>query len=139
MVERPFPADPEIYAGRADQSLGLRQHEVGFNRRRGRHQLFGQPLALGDVEHREPLEESNRPGFIAGLKGLAPFVLGRKTVGVNDGRAALALAHMAAKAQRLAKGQPALPGKSVLDHSAPQNEHIDSGIAPICRGVLGHA
>jgi hypothetical protein len=32
---------------------------------------------------------------------------------------------MAAKSQRLAEGQPALPGKPALDHGTPQDQHVD--------------
>ncbi len=43
----------------------------------------------------------------------------------------------ATPAQRLAKIRQLCDGNSILDHRASENEHIDSGIAPIRRGVLG--
>ena len=67
VVEGPLAADAEIHAGRPDQRLGLRQDEVGLDRRRDRHHLVGQALALRRVEDGEALEERDRLRFLAGL------------------------------------------------------------------------
>src|SRR5208282_4082292 len=94
IVERPVSTDPEIHACRPDQRIGLRQDEVGFDRWRDRHDLLGQALTLRQVENSEALEERNRLRFVAGLCGPAALVVRCEAVGVNDGRAALALAYM---------------------------------------------
>src|SRR5665213_3457135 len=131
IVERPVSTDAEVHARRPDQRLGLRQDEAGFDRRRDRLDLLGQALALRHVENGEALEERDRLRFVAGLCGPAALVLRREAVGVNDGRAALALADMAAEAERLAEGQPTLARKTVLNDGAPQNEHVNAGVAPL--------
>ena len=139
LVECALAADPEIHTGRTDQRLGLRQHEACLDRRRDRHHLVGQPFALCHVENSEPLEERDRLRFVAGLCGPAALVLRCEAVGVNDGRAALALAHMPIKAQRLAKRHPALACEALLNDGAPQDEHVDASVVPMGRGILGHS
>jgi hypothetical protein len=88
-------------------------------------------------ENSEALEEGNGLRFLAGFVGALPLAFGHETIGVEDRRSALPLAHMAAESERLTERQPALAGEAVLDHSAPKNENIDSGIAPSGRSVLG--
>ena len=61
--------------------------------------LVGQALALRRVEDGEALEERDRLRFVAGLRGAPAFVLRREAVGIDDGRAALALADMATEAR----------------------------------------
>jgi len=93
---------------------------------------------LRRVKHREALEERDRGSFFAGLVGAALFVLWGKTVGIDDGGAAFAPADIAAERQGLAEGKPALAGKAVLDHRAPEDQHIDPRIMPPGRGVPRH-
>ena len=138
IVERPLAADPEVHAGCTDQRLGLRQDEIGFDRRRDRHDIRGQALALRHVENSEALEERDRLRFVAGLCGPAALVVRSEPVSIHDGRAALALADMAAEAERLAEGQPTLARKAELDDGAPKNEHINPGVASLGCGILGH-
>ena len=100
--------------------------------------VLGQVLALRRVEDREALQERNRGGFLAGLARAPLLVVRHETVGINDGRAVLALAHIAAERERLAEGQPALAGIAMLDDSAPEDQHIDPGILPAGGGVPWH-
>ena len=98
-VEGAVAADAEIGAGRADQGLGLGQDQaLGHGRRRG-DQPVGKVLALIRVEHREPLEERDGARLVAVAFGPPAFVLRREAIGIDDGRAVLALADVAAEAQ----------------------------------------
>jgi hypothetical protein len=105
----------------------------GFGGGGGNGEIFGQPFALRQVEDGEALQERDRLGFLAGLA--CPLLEG---VGVDDGGAVLALADIASERQRLAKRNPALNRKSVLDHRSPEDQHIDAGIEPAGGGVLRH-
>jgi hypothetical protein len=81
---------------------------------------------LRHVGNSGPLEERDRLRFVAGLHGAAAFILRREAVCVDDGRIAFALAHMPIEAERLAKGQPTLACKAMLNDGAAQNEDVDS-------------
>ena len=59
-----------------------------------------------------------------------------RNVGIDDRRAALALADIAAERQSLAKGEPALARKAAFDDGAPEDEHIHAGVRSSRRGVL---
>ena len=137
-IESAVPADAEVDAGRPDQGLDLWFDESG--RRRWSHDgdILRQAVTLRRIEHREPFEERDRGGFLAGLAGAALLVLWRETVGIDDGGAAFAPADIAAERQGLAEGEPALAGKAVLDHRAPEDQHIDPRIMPPGRGVPRH-
>ncbi len=76
--------------------------------------------------------------FLAGLAGASLLVVRHEAVGIDDGGAVLALAHIAAERERLAKGQPALGGEAVLDHGAPEDQDVDPRILPAGGGVLRH-
>ena len=102
-VEGPVAADAKIGAGRGDQRFGLGEDQTLGHRRRGGHQFAGKVLALIGVEHGESLEERNRPGFVAVVLRPLAFLVGDEAVGVDDGGAVFAFAHVAAKAQGLAK------------------------------------
>ena len=99
-------------------------------------ELGRQAVALLDVEHGEALEEVDRAGVLARLLRALAFLAGDEAVGVDDGRAALALAHTAAERERLAEGEPALAGVAALDDGAPEDQHVDPGVASAGRGVL---
>ena len=137
-IEGAVAADTEVDAGGLDQRLDPRLDQAGFGGRRGRRDFFGEVLALRGIEDREALEERDGLRFLARLAGAPPLVLGGEAIGIDDGRAALALAHIAAEREGLAEGQPALAWKAVLDHGAPQDQHIDPGILPAGRGILRH-
>jgi hypothetical protein len=94
---------------------------------------------LGSVEHGEPLQERDRPRFLAGFSRAPLLVLGREAVGIDDGGATLALANIAAKGGRLAIGEPTLSGETVLNHGAPKDQDIDAAIGAASAGVLRQA
>lgn len=137
-IEGAIAADAEIDAGGADQRLDLRLDEAWRRWRRDNRDIVRQAVALRGVEHREALQERDRLGLVARLAGAPLLVVGHEAVGIDDGRASLALADIAAQRQRLAKGEPALAGKTVLDDGAPEDQHIDPGIMPAGGGVLRH-
>ena len=69
-------------------------------------------------------DSSNELRHVIRLVGL----FGNEAVGIDDGGAVFALADMTAQRQRLAKSQPALDGKAMLDDGTPQDQHIDARI-----------
>ena len=131
-----LPADAEVGAGGRDQRLDPRLDERCVSGRRCRRQLGRQAVALLDVEDGEALEEVDRAGVLARLLHALAFLAGDEAVSVDDGRAALALAHIAAERERLAEGEPALAGVAALDDSTPEDQDVDPGVAPTGCGVL---
>ena len=113
--------DADIGAGGTDQRLGLRQDQVFGQRFRRRRDLGREVLALVGIEDREALEERDRVGLVAGFGGAGAFAVGNEAVGIDDGDAAFALAHMRAEFQRLTKGEPVLAGEAALVAGQPQN------------------
>ncbi|MET4121122.1 hypothetical protein ABIB85_007584 [Bradyrhizobium sp. JR1.5] len=85
-------ADAEVDPGRLDQVFDPRLDQAWRRRRRRSCDLWRQAVALIAVEDREALEERNSLCLLAGLMCAALFVDGHEAVGVDDGRAALALA-----------------------------------------------
>jgi len=134
-----------IGAGGRDQRLDARLDERGIRRRRSRGERGRQAVALLDIEDGEALEEVDRAGVLARFLRALTLLAGDEAVGVDHRRAALALAHAAAQRERLAEGKPDLAGIAALDDSAPEDQHVDAGIAPAGRGILrqgqrrGHA
>src|SRR5260221_14435690 len=112
VVEGALAANAEVGAGGGDQRFGVRQDQPLRNRRGRRRQHRRQVLALVGVEHRETLEERNRVGLVAVALGPPAFLVRRKAVGIDHGRAGLTLADMAPETERLAKGQPALAAET---------------------------
>ena len=96
------------------------------------------PVTLRGVEHREALQEGDGLGFLAGFAGSLLLLVRNEAVGIDDRGAALALADVAAKAEGLPEGEPALAGEAVLDHGAPEDQHIDAGIASASGRVPRH-
>jgi P-type conjugative transfer protein TrbG len=96
-VEGAVAADAEVDAGGADQAFDPRLDQTWRRRRCDGRDLLGQAFALRGVEDREALQEGDRLGVLAGLAGAALFVVGDEAVSVDDGRAALALTHIAAE------------------------------------------
>ena len=84
------------------------------------------------------LEKRDRARLFAGLRGALALALGNEAIGIDDGGSPLALPDMAAEPERLTKGQPALAGEAVLNDGAPQNQHVNPGIAALRRGVARH-
>src|SRR5208337_2959126 len=101
--------------------------------------MVGKAFALCRVEHREALQERNRLGFFVGLSRALLLVVGYEAVGIDDGRAALALADIAAEGQSLAERAPALAGEAVLDDGAPKDEDVHAGIAAPGGCVVRHS
>ncbi len=131
-------ADVEIDSAGGDHFLGDGHGLALGQGRRIIDRRAVEAVALVDVEHGEALEEGYRFAvlFIPVRGGGKPSergliaLLGHEPVGIDDGRAMLALADRPARAVRLAEGQPALRGKALLDHRAPQDQDIDARIAP---------
>ena len=123
---------------RLDQRLDLGLDQARLRRRRGDHEILRQTFALRQVEDGEALEERDRLRFLAGLSRPFLLVVGNEAVGIDDGRAVLALADIAAEAEGLAKRQPALDREAVLDHGTPEDQHVDPGVEPAGGGVLRH-
>ena len=91
-IEGAVAADADIGAGRADQRLGLRQDQVFGQRLRRRRDLGRYILALVGIEDREALEKRDRLGLVAGLCGALALAIRDEAVGIDDRRAAFALA-----------------------------------------------
>jgi hypothetical protein len=96
-VEGAVAANAQIGAGRADQRLGLRQDQVFGDRLRRRRYIRRKILALVAIEDRELLEERDRFGFVAGFRRARAFAVRNEAVGIDDGGAFRALAHMGAE------------------------------------------
>jgi hypothetical protein len=103
-VEGAVAADAEVDAGRPDQRFDARFDQARQRRRGNGRKVSRQVFALGGVEDGEPLEERDRGRFFTGFAGAALVVIRHKAVGIDDCGAVLALAHIAAKRERLAKG-----------------------------------
>src|SRR5690606_31044783 len=101
-IERAIAADAEVDARRTDQGLDPWLDQSGRRRRGDERNIVRQVLALRRVEYGEALQERNSLGFLAGLERAPLLVVGHEAVGVDDGRAALALADIAAERERLA-------------------------------------
>ena len=101
-------------------------------------QVGGKPVALGDVEHGEALQERDCVRLVALLPRTGALLVRDETVGEHHRRAALAFADIAAEAQGLAEREPALARETMLDDGPPEDEHVDAGIAALGRGVLRH-
>src|SRR5262249_13562271 len=129
----------KIGASRRDQRLGLRQGESVGNRLRRAGQFGRKTVALIGVEHRELLHKRDRVWLVAVALGPGALVVGHEAVRLDYGRAVLALADVSAEPQCLAECEPRLGAEAMLDHRAPEDQHINSRIWPLRRGVLGHA
>jgi hypothetical protein len=93
-------------------------------------------LALVGVEDREAFEEGD--GFRL-LGGARAFPVRTEAVGIDDGGAFLALAHMGAELQRLAESEPALAGETALGDGAPEDEDVDAAVGAAGRGIARQA
>ena len=139
VVKRPIAADAKIDAARLDQGFNARLdrswRRLGFRS----EDVLRQSIALRDVENRETLQEGNRTGLLANVPFARPLLVRRETIGVDNGRTALAFAHGAAKRKGLAKRQPTLLWKAAFNDGAPKDQYIDARIAPTGRGVFRQA
>ncbi len=122
----------------ADQRLDPGLDQTGRWRRGDDRHVFWQAFALRGVEDGEAFEERDGLGFLTGLASAILRVIGYEPVGIDDRRATLALSDIAAECQGLAKGEPALAGKAMLDYRTPEDQDVDPGVAPTCGGVVRH-
>ena len=76
--------------------------------------------------------------FFTGFGGASLLVARHETIGVDHGRAALALADVAAKRERLAKRKPALSGKSVFDRAPPEQQDVNATVSAVGRRIFRH-
>ena len=136
-VEGARPANADIGASCGDQRLGLWQNQPFGRWRRGRGEIHRQPVALVGVEHGEAFQKWDAIGLASVALRPPALLVRHEAVGVDHGGAALALADVAAKPEGLAKGKPALTGETTLRHRAPQDQHIDPGIAAAADRVAG--
>ena len=74
--------------------------------------------------------------FLTGLGGASLLVARHETVGVDHRGATFALAHMAAKRQRLAKRKPALSCKTVFDRAPPEQQNVDAAVGAVGRSIF---
>jgi hypothetical protein len=112
-------ADTEIRAGGGDQRLGSGLNLIWWRRDDRGSDLLGQAIALVRVEDGKALEKRDGTRLFTGLRGAPTFVVRGEAIGIDDGRSPLALPDVTAKPERLAKGKPALSGKTVLDDGTP--------------------
>lgn len=111
IIKRPVATDAEGDAGRLDEGLHLGLDLAWRRRWRGDRFVPRQTIALGGIEDGVALEERDGRRFLAGLHGALLFVVGDKTISIDDGRAVLALHDVAAERQSLPEGDPARLGK----------------------------
>src|SRR5947207_11422390 len=137
-IEGALAANAKRYAGGLDQGFDRRLNQA---RRRWRScgcDLVRQILALVSVENGKTLEERYDLHLFTGL-GRTPFLIARhETIGVDDGRAAFALANVAAERERLTEGEPTLTGKSAFDHGSPKDEDVNAAVLSIGRRIFRH-
>lgn len=137
-IERPIATEAQIGPACSDQGLEFGQDKSLRQGRRDDGKIAGKPIALGGVEDREALQKRNCVRLIALFARAGTLLVGDEPVGENHGRAALAFAHIAAHAQRLAKCQPVWPGKPCCTTAPQQDEHVDARIAVLGGSVLRH-
>ncbi len=126
-------ADAEIRAGCGNQRLGSGLNLAWWRRNDRSSDLLGQAIALVGVEDGKALEKRDRARLLAGFRGAPTFVVRGEAIGIDDGRSPLALPDVAAEPERLAKGEPALSGETVLDDGSPKDQHINPGISALRR------
>src|SRR5581483_2890546 len=137
-IEGAVAADAKVDAGRLDQRFDRRLDQVGRRRWRSRGYPVRESVALIAIEDGEAFQKRDRLRLVAGLDRTTLLVLRHEAVGINDSRAALTFADVTAERQRLAKRQPALAGKTVLDHGAPENKDIHATVLAASRCVPRH-
>jgi hypothetical protein len=127
--------DADIGTGGADQGIGLWQDQRAVDGRDRRTQVLGQAFALVGRKDRVALQERDRSGRPVFLAGPFALLLRRVAMGIDHGHAALALADISAKLQRLAEGEEAVGGEAAFDHRAPQDQDVDPAVARAGAGI----
>ena len=118
-IERFVPAEAQIGPAGADQGLDLGQDQALRNWRRDGGQVVGKSFALDDVEHGEALQERDRVRLIALFPRTGTLLVWDEPVGEYHHGAAFTFADIAAQAQGLAEGEPALSREAMLDNGPP--------------------
>src|ERR1700675_3389792 len=118
-------ADAEIRAGGGDPRLGSRLNLIWRRRDNRGSDPLGQAITLVRVEDGKTLEKRDGTRLFAGLRGAPTFVVRGEAIGIADQCSPFALPDMPAKPERLAKSEPALSGKTVLDDGTPKDQHIN--------------
>jgi hypothetical protein len=129
-------ADLKACAARLDQRIGVGDSQQRIGADHGGGEVFGQSLALIDVEHDKALQEGNLPRLAILAARRLGFGLGGEAVGVADDGALLAAPDIAPRRLGLPVGEPALRGISLGNPLGPQEQHIDPRIAPSGSRVL---
>jgi hypothetical protein len=93
---------------------------------------------LRDIEDGKALQERDRLRLLAGLLCPPLLVVGGETVGIDNSCAMFAFTNIAAEAERLAEGDPALDRETVLYDGSPKDQHVDPRIAPSGCSILRH-
>src|ERR1700682_4860014 len=137
-VEGAIAADAEIGAGRGDQRFGFRQDQTVWHRRGRGYETLGKVLALIGIEDREAFEERDRTGFIPIAFRTLAFVIRNEAVGIDNRRAVLAFADVAANAQGLAEGEPTLADEALRDDGVPEDKYIHAGVSAPRGCILRH-
>src|ERR1700712_3154155 len=101
-------ADAEIRAGGGNQRLGSGLNLIWWRRDDRGSDPLGQAIALVRVEDGKTLEKRDGIRLFPGLRSAPPFVVRGEAIGIDDGCSTFALPDVAAKRERLAKGEPAL-------------------------------
>lgn len=135
-IECAIAADPEVNASRLDELFDPRLDQAWRRRRSHRCDLWRQALALIDVEYRKALEECDGLRFLTVLARAPLFVHRHKAIGIDDGRAALALANVTAERKRLTECKPALTCERAFGGSSPEDQNVDAAILAAGRGIL---
>lgn len=130
--------DAEIRASGGDQRLGSGLNLIWRRRYDRGSDPLGQAIALVRVEDGKTLEKWDGTRLFTGLRGAPTFVVRGKAIGIDDSRSPFALPDMAANPERLAKSEPALSEKTVLDDGTSQDQYINPGISALRRRVARH-
>ena len=139
MIEGFAAAFADARAACGNQLLGCGHHIGRRHRLRRRRDVRRQAFALLDIEHGEAFEKRHRIGIVALLFRALAFAARNEAVGVTNRRAALAFAHMPAKAQGLAEGQPFLGGEAVFHHGIPQDQDVYAAVEFARGGAARHS
>jgi len=91
-IERLVAAESQIGPAGSDQGLDFGQDEPLRDRRRDGDHIGGKPVALGDVEDGEALQQRYRVRFVALLTCAGALLVGDEPVGEHDRVATLASA-----------------------------------------------
>ena len=104
-------ADAEVRASGGDQRLRLRLDLTGRWRDHQSSDALRQAVALVGVEDGKALEKRDDARLLARFRSAPTFVLRREAIGIDDGRAPLALPDMAAEPSAWRKVSQLCPEK----------------------------